>query len=158
VIDTLQRGLRWLYNTPQPDGAVLSHHGVILRTPVENRNIRLIPLPDGSGPIVVLEVARVRYDPEDGTPTNPLAPGELEAFAGALTDLGHEVIATWNGHPGASGSARLARPAHPTLTAAVGHYLAGCPEHPEKSVFCCCGWLRSDLVRRPDSAPDGSTT
>lgn len=135
----LRRGLHWLYNTEQPDDAVLQHHGETLRSQ-PNRKLTFIPTSGLAGhTVIVVAVDSVEYGP---TPQrrclNPLDAGELLAFAELLADLGEGVVRTWNGHPHFAGSLALTRPAHPSLRAAVRRYHTGCPTH--QSVFCNCGW------------------
>lgn len=130
--DVLAAGLAWLYDTPQPDGAILQHHGASL-PPVGNRWFRFIPSGWGGRVVVVVDVAKVEWidnGPNDlATPANPLEPDELDWLTCELAVLGVEVVHTWNGHPAITGSLALARPAHPSLLAAVERYRAGCPEH-----------------------------
>lgn len=146
-LPVVRSGLRWVYETEQPDSAVLQHHGEGLPS-VANRNVSFCPVGWARHVVVVLAVSKVEYGPGPGCrPENPLARGELEAFAGLLRQLGQRVVKTWNGHPWVSGSVALGRPAHPSLVAAVQRYHAGCPRH--GGVFCRCGWYgdgNSDLV------------
>ena len=139
---TLEIGLRWLYRTEQPAGAVLQHHGMPLPA-TGNRKLRFCPAGANGRPVVVINVVNVEWgDPGQG-PANPLAAGELEALAAAIAHTGTPVAQTWNGHPGITGSVGLAHRAHPTLRAAVDRYRAGCPQH--HTVFCSrqgCSWYR----------------
>lgn len=138
----LAAGLRWLYKTKQPDGALLQHHGVMLEGE-GNRSFGFVPAGADGQPVVVLYVAEIewRTDSEgDEVPANPLEPDELAHLAATLTGLGAEVTRTWNGHPACTGSVGLAKPAHPSLLAAGQLYKKGCPEHPKQGVFCGCGW------------------
>ena len=135
----LRSGLAWLYDTEQPEMAILQHHGESLSSQ-GNRSVRFIPSGWAGRVVIVVDVTKVEYgtDPRARGPLNPLAVGELDAFAGVLADLGHTVVHTWNGHPAAIGSLALAEPAHPSLRAAVSRYLAGCPRH--RTTLCRCGW------------------
>jgi hypothetical protein len=139
----LAAGLRWLYDTEQPVGAILHHSGVILRS-ADNRTFGFVPSGARQRPVVVVDVTKVEWIDrgpyEFKEPANPLEPGELEALAEQISALGFEVDGTWNGHPGIAGSIGLKRTANPSLLAAVDVYLAGCQEHPNRSVFCDCGW------------------
>jgi hypothetical protein len=138
---TVDAGLAWLYDTEQPDTAILQHHGVPLPA-VGNRRLSFCPVGFNRQPVVVVNVVTVTYIEDSLRPHNPLAAGELEALA-ALIGRSAPVSTTWNGHPAATGSIGLARPAHPSLVAAVTRYHARCPEH--DSVFCSrtgCGWYR----------------
>jgi hypothetical protein len=141
----LTAGLTWLYDTEQPDGAILHHSGESL--PAEgNRRFSFIPAGGSREAIVVVDVAHVGWvdvDPWTKAPANPLGPGELERITDALAELGARVARTWNGYPATTGSLALVRPAHPTLLAAVDRYHAGCLEHPgygRGDVFCDCDW------------------
>ena len=47
----------------------------------------------------------------------------------------------WNGAGCSSFSIGLTEFAHPNLLATVALYRKGCPDHPNRSVFCECGWF-----------------
>lgn len=134
-------GLKWLFHIEQPDGALISHHGVTLGAD-NNRRYSFTPYGYDNHPVVVASVADVKYidRKEFREFTNPIAPDELDQLSADLTAMGFGVAKTWNGHPGITGSVGLKQTAHPTLLAAVGNYQAGCQQHPGKSVFCDCGW------------------
>lgn len=160
TLDTvLTAGLRWLYDTEQPDTAWQGHHGLLLPLPAANRLYAFAPANDWKDPVVVVDVAKIEWidngPNELATPANPLETGELDALADQLRTLGVEVASTWNGHPLTSGSIGLARPAHPSLVAAVDRYRAGCLAHPQRSVFCDCDDWRAGFTRivRPELAP-----
>jgi hypothetical protein len=104
----------------------------------DNRQFGFVPAGWGGRAIVVVNIAKVEWsEGPDLLPMNPLAPGELESeIKFVLLGLGAEVVHTWNGHPGITGSLALARPAHPSLLAAVQRYRAGCPRHPGP----LCSW------------------
>ena len=72
----------------------------------------------------MVDVAHVEWGRTDTSCRYPLAADELDAFNAALSDLGAEVIRTWNGHPAIPGSLALKQPAHPTLAAAVRQHHA----------------------------------
>jgi hypothetical protein len=156
VVETLRTGLRWLYETEQLDGALLTHHGESLPAiAAVNRQFEFVPQAWNSYPVIVVAVVDVRQVQRgpDMVPGNPIRKTELTELAQALTDLGQHVVETWNGHPGTSGSLALRGPAQPTLLAAVARYRAGCPDHPEKRVFCGCGWFQRGYSRvvRPEA-------
>ncbi|MFD5221432.1 hypothetical protein ACFWMH_27705 [Streptomyces tendae] len=137
----LDAGLEWLYETVQPDDAHQQHHGIILRLPDANRWYGFSPAGVRNRPVVSVDVTKkeYRFDSDgDSIPANPLEPGELEALADELRRRGFDVDGTWNGHPGTTGSVGLARPAHPSLVAAVDRYRRGCTVHPQRGVFCDC--------------------
>lgn len=131
-------GLRWLFDTAQLDTALQQHHGQQIGS-VGNRTLRFIPSGWNGHAIVVVDVAHVDYGQPHEPPRNPLAPGELAAFADLLDGMGEDVAATWNGHPAITGSLALARPAHPSLQAAVSRYTAGCQRHGGDRL-CPCDW------------------
>lgn len=145
-IPVLLSGLEWLYETHQSGEAVLQHHGEGLAS-TGNRSVSFTPLGWCGRVVIVVDVAHVEYaSGRLGLPSNPLVAGELEAFAALLTDLGHSITKAWNGHPAVTGSLALARPAHPTMAAAVRRYLAGCLHH-GGSVSCRCGWYADGYSR-----------
>ncbi|MEU8829399.1 hypothetical protein [Streptomyces sp900116325] len=154
----LTAGLSWLYGTEQPDNA-WQHHGLLLPVPATNRLYSFIPANDWKCPVVAVDVAKIEWidngPNELKTPANPLEPGELEALAAELRTLGFKVTSAWNGHPQTTGSVGLARPAHPSLVAAVDRYRAGCLVHPGRSVFCDCDAWREGFSRivQPSLAP-----
>lgn len=125
-------GLRWLYDTEQPATAVVDHRGRRLRS-AGDRTVRFTPVGwQGRAMVLLIPTADAHGS------RRPVSAGELDAFAETLRDLGEEVVATWTGQ--SRGLAALARPAHPSLRAAVRRYEAGCPEHDADPV-CACGWL-----------------
>lgn len=130
-------GLRWLYDTPQPDTAILQHHGQALAS-VGNRHLTFVPVGWAGRVVIVLNVTRIDVG-ERWPARNPLRPDELDHLADLLDGMGETVLSRWNGHPHFNGSIALARRAHPTLAAAVQRYHAGCPAH-GGSVFCRCPW------------------
>lgn len=147
----LAAGLRWLYETEQPDGAMVFHLGTVLGDSDGSRTYGFVP--DGIGrPVVVVKVARQEWKDEgsDRVLANPIGVDELIEVAAELSKLGAKVVHTWNGHPSPTGSLALDQLAHPSLLAAVEKYSAGCPVHPQRSVFCDCGWKQAyDLAVMP---------
>ncbi|MFG3136071.1 hypothetical protein ACGFZA_07590 [Streptomyces sp. NPDC048211] len=155
----LTAGLRWLYDTEQPDDAWQGHHGLLLPLPAANRLYAFVAANDWGDAVVVVDVAKIEWidngPNELQTPANPLEPDELDVLAGELRALGVEVARTWNGHPQTTGSVGLARPAHTSLLAAVERYHAGCRVHPKRFVFCDCADWQAGFTRivRPELAP-----
>ncbi|MFJ2780216.1 hypothetical protein [Kitasatospora sp. NPDC087315] len=151
-------GLAWLYDTEQPDGAILQHHGTTLGTH-DNRHYTVTPTGAMNLPVFVVDIVDMDFDFErsEPGPRNVLAAGELAALADTLAAFGAEVRTTWNG-TGVTGSIGLRRPAHPTLTAAVDRYHARCPTH--HNVFCSdqgCTWYTDGhvLINHPTpTAPE----
>lgn len=151
-LPTILVGLRWLYDTEQPATAIHHQHGAQLAS-VDDRIVGFCPS-GWNGHVVISLTATapgrraqrrrwlsLRY-PNAMRPPHVLAPGELEAFAALLSDLGEEVVSTWSGYPGRTGSVALARPAHASLRAAVARDRAGCPEHGHADL-CDCDWSRA---------------
>lgn len=131
-VPALVVGLRWLYDTEQPSAAIVDHRGRRLQS-AGDRTVRFTPVGWQGRAVVVLipttnAHGRVR----------PVTTGELEAFADAVRDMGEDVVSTWSG--ALRGFVALARPAHPSLRAAVQRYEDGCPDH-TGSPACGCGWL-----------------
>jgi hypothetical protein len=119
-------GLRWLFDTVQPEAAMVSPGGQAIRS--GHRTLRFRPVDwQGHAVVEVLGAATA-------TDLSPRA--ELDAFVTALDDLGEEVVASWIGRRGQVRSIALARPAHPTLQAAVTRYIAGCQVHPDHQCGC----------------------
>lgn len=146
----LDAGLRWLYETEQPDDAHQQHHGIGIGHPEANRWYGFCPTGARNLPVVSVNVSKVEYKLDshgDPVPANPLEPGELDALADELRRRGFNVDDTWNGHPGVTGSVGLAWSAHPTLVAAVDRYRRGCIVHPQRSVFCDCEAWRAEGAR-----------
>ncbi|MFE3126742.1 hypothetical protein ACFXHD_25340 [Streptomyces hydrogenans] len=143
--DALKAGLRWLFDTEQPDTAIVTHLGMAIPG-AGNRWYGLCPSGADGQVVISVNVARVTWarDDQGSCPANPIAYGELAWLKGLLEHLGHTVTSTWNGFPGVSGSLALATAPHPSLTAAVDRYRAGCPRHPEAGVFCdCTAWQQA---------------
>lgn len=164
IEDVLAAGLRWLYQTEQPEDAILQHHGVTLvgdrsrSFPAINR-ARLMgfaPAAADGSVVVWTEVAGNDYD-DRAEPLHRLLPEELEVMTRMIESLGETVARTWNGHPAPTGSLALERPAHPTLAAAVKRYNQGCSDHPAKGVFCQCDWYRigREKLRLPEIGARG---
>lgn len=145
LVAVVARMLAWLYETPQPDGAMMQHHGRALGAVVGSvggaplGRIRVNATPAGVEDSVVVVVDAHRRD---------LGAGVAACVDAAFARWEVAVVDTWNGAtPGSrdyvTGSWRLAERAHPSLLAAVDAYRAGCPTH--RSVFCDddgCGWFR----------------
>lgn len=143
----LRVGLAWFYDTEQPVGALIQHHGS--RVIVGDRTIKFIPS-TRSGPAVVISVTHPHFT--DYRLDNPLVPGEMAAWSERLSALGYPVIDSWNGDGFESGSLAIGVPVHDSLQAAERLYHAGCPAHLGKSVFCGCGWYQrgNRLMVMPD--------
>ncbi|MEW2302039.1 hypothetical protein AB0958_19035 [Streptomyces sp. NPDC006655] len=153
----LDAGLGWLYDTVQPDDAHQQHHGTSIGLPEYNRYYGFCP--DGAEhlPVVVINIGKIRFLP-GRLQEHPLTPCELDDLAAELERRGVPVRATWNGFPASTGSVGLARPAHPTLVAAVERYHRGCTVHPERRVFCDCEHWRAEgarIIRPRHPTPEG---
>lgn len=131
----LASGLHWLYEQEQREGAIISHHGTVLREGV--RVYSFIPHGPGRESVVAVDAKDTDWDPLAGVYRKPLPVNEVSAVAELLADLGHVVIDWWNGNGKCDTvSFRLSREPHPSLAASVARYLAGCPEHGT----CLCSW------------------
>lgn len=119
-------GLRWFFDTVQPDGAMVSAGGQVLRS--GRRTLRFRPV-DWQGHAVIEIVGSAGAG-------DPSPRAELGAYAQALDDMGEDVVVSWIGRRGQVRSIALARPVHPTLRTAVDRYVAGCSEHPGHQCAC----------------------
>ena len=74
----VRSGLAWLYDTEQPERAILQHHGESLASQ-GNRSVRFIPSGWAGRVVIVVDVTKVEYgtDRRARGPLNPLAAGEL---------------------------------------------------------------------------------
>ncbi|WP_328721779.1 hypothetical protein OHT52_21310 [Streptomyces sp. NBC_00247] len=137
-ISILSAGLRWLYTTEQPEGALVSHRGETLIG--DDRTYRFVPQGAAQLPVVVASVRCPQHRRDaigDLVPANPLDVNEVYAVLTDLAMLGTTVAATWNGYPSHSVSLGLVAPAHPSLLAALERDRAGCPDHAGQLL---CNW------------------
>lgn len=125
--DLLTEGLRWLHDTPQPASAIIDSRGAAALTP-RNRIIRWVPLAWGWKASIIVDVAHVEWGLSGG-PLNPMPSSEILALAVELHHHGADIIDIRCRTTGLTGTIALARPAHPTLRAAVRRYMQGCPLH-----------------------------
>lgn len=148
----LAAGLTWLYDTDQPDGAILQHHG--LSNGDQHRGYRFIPQGYGARPVVVVDVIEQEWDGTGDSYRclNSLGRGEAADLAALIDSFGVPVASRWNGAPGSvTASIGLELPARPSLVAAVSRYRAGCSIHDD--VFCDrdgCTWYRDGRQRVVD--------
>lgn len=159
----LAAGLAWLYDTEQPEGAILSHHGV--SKAAGEHSFRFIGEAADGLPAIVVELVNPRYSYPGGdrhldTPIGKVLPRQL---AETIADLGHHVGDQWNWGNSTSGSLGLVGRAHPTLRGGLARYRSGCPEH--RTVFCGgwqaspgqedCTWMSTGrkLIVEPDWPP-----
>lgn len=150
-LDTVWTGLNWLYTTEQADDeSIVSHHGIYAPV-VEGRRYGFIPSGARARPVIVVEVAKPRYNESLSNPKllNPLEPGEMAVLQARIETWEHEIDSCWNGDGYASGSVGLATPAHPSLLAALERQRKGCPDHP-KQILCSwdgCPWHRTHIAK-----------
>lgn len=137
-LPALLLGLRWLYDTSQPATAVQDPRGQHLHTPAA-RTVYFIPSGASGHVLIIIEANPDKPDLDGHHIGRTLAPGELAAFADLIEDLGETVISTYNGYPGSIAALALARPAHPTLLAAVTRFSDGHHPH-ELHEPCQCHW------------------
>jgi hypothetical protein len=154
-MNILAAGIRWLYGTEQPDGAIQQHLGISIPDVPANRLYGFCPSGSGALPVVSVQVSRPVFSRPGpyGEIVNGIGLHELDDIRAELAVLDVEVSHTWNGHPGISGSLGLTVEAHPSLLAAVARYRAGCPNHPGK-ILCSwdgCPWFGTGdaLIVRP---------
>ncbi|GAB4914499.1 hypothetical protein MAHJHV34_49250 [Mycobacterium avium subsp. hominissuis] len=125
--DLLTEGLHWLHDTPQPASAIIDSRGAAALTP-RNRIIRWVPLAWGWKASIIVDVAHVDWGLSGG-PLNPMPGSEILALAVELHHRGADIIDIRCRTTGLTATIALARPAHPTLRAAVRRYMQGCPLH-----------------------------
>ncbi|MGH3556011.1 MAG: hypothetical protein ACRDTK_00560 [Mycobacterium sp.] len=124
----LRAGLDWLYNTVQPDTAIIDPRNTT--TAAGHRVINFMPLGWASKASVIVEVAHVAWGLGPGAgPLNPMPPAELDQLATHVTASGTEVDEVRCAPRPLVGTITLTRDAHPTLRAAVARFNAGCPIH-----------------------------
>jgi hypothetical protein len=123
----LRAGLAWLFDTDQPDGAIIQHHGCT-SPEVDNRWYRFCPVGHAAATVVIVEVAHYKWRADRPEPA--IEPDEMGKLVAAIEALNVRVASTWNGAGLTSGSVGLVRPAGPSLAAAVKRYHAGCLKHP----------------------------
>lgn len=152
VEQVLAAGLRWIFDTEQPDGAMVSYHGYSRL--VDDVVYGFCGRGADDLPVVTLNRLAPIYGDDDLL--NPLTSDELLPVPVLLLRLGHPANRFWNSADpaalrGDTGSFGLAQPAHPSLIAALDRYRAGCPVH--HTVFCGapgqqeCTWLRDGYAR-----------
>ncbi|MGX9674126.1 hypothetical protein [Mycobacterium sp. HM-7] len=109
-------GLRWLFDTEQPAGAVQCPAGDSLPS-VDGRAFRFIPVDrDGRAALGIAVTTGIAGDAIGGH--------EAADFIDLLEGMGEEVLAINSVAAGAFYVLTLARPAHPTLRSAVVRYRA----------------------------------
>lgn len=132
-------GLRWLFDTEQPIGAVQCPAGDSLPS-VGGRGFRFIPSDrDGRA---ALGIAVTTGDTIGGH--------EVAGFIDLLEEMGEEVVAVDAIAAGSFCRLTLARAAHPTLRRAVARYRADHLEHANASPFGPA--RRSDVVNAVSAA------
>ncbi len=107
-------GLRWLFDTEQPAGAVQSPGGDGLPS-VGGRAFRFVPSDrSGHAAVGIAVISSVAGDVIDGH--------EVAGFIDLLESAGEEIVAVEVIAAGSYCTMRLAREAHPSLRSAVSHY------------------------------------
>ncbi|GFG83159.1 MULTISPECIES: hypothetical protein [Mycobacterium] len=128
-------GLQWLLDTEQPETALVSRHGQVLRS-VGNRVMRFLPLGFDGRAAVFLYVERPEWSVER-KPRHLLARNEINDLADLVTDCGEQVEARWLCDPRVSCAVALRTPVHPSLLAAVERFEAGCPKRAHRGALVC---------------------
>jgi len=147
--DVLAAGLTWLYDTAQPDGAIIQHQG-LTHAAGSRLKLSFVPMPD---PVIVIDIVDAQYGTDvEKTLRNPLTADECTEVEQLLAELGRPPFHRWNGAGCETGSFRLADPIHPTLEAARKKYHDGCPDH--TGPLCSwdgCPWYPTgnDLIVKP---------
>jgi hypothetical protein len=139
-LPVLLLGLKWLYDTPQPPGAIQDPGGDTLIS-AGARVLTFVPSGPGGG-------GALRIDTTE--PQNPITATELAAFADLLDGMGEDVVSI--SADAAGNLCALARPVHPTLRAAAARYPAGCVVPADASTVSL-----SDLRRSTRRAHHGTT-
>ncbi|WAJ48032.1 hypothetical protein OK015_28710 (plasmid) [Mycobacterium sp. Aquia_216] len=147
----LRAGLRWLYATEQPAGALVERRGAKITT--ADRALRFLPLGLDGNPLIVVDLLSVRWGVgELSPPLNALPADELPTLATELAELAIPTSALH--YHGITGTIALDAPAHPSLQEAVHRYDRGCPWHhtqvceaPLRHGGKACSW-HSDGHRR----------
>lgn len=149
----LGRYIAWLYDdTPQPDGAMIMHHGLYVASEQPRlQGWSVTPRGFEKRPVVVFN-ARTSYDRVADTWEGLWTADEVDALR-AMVARHADIEREWNGAGAPSVSFQLARPSAGPVGNLVETYLAGCPEH--STVFCssrgCDWWPRGrGLARTPE--------
>lgn len=133
----LRTGLDWLYNTVQPDSAIIDPHNTA--STVGHRAIKFTPLGWAHKASVIIEVADVVWGLGPGAgPLNPMPPAELDQLAAHITALGAPVKEVRCDPRPLVGTITLAQDAHPALRVAVARFNTGCPIHASRRCWLPC--------------------
>ncbi|MCB0138261.1 MAG: hypothetical protein KDD75_24385 [Caldilineaceae bacterium] len=152
----LVSGLRWLYDTEQPRGALLRPGGVAL-PPVRGRWYIFAPGVRNPGAAIIVQ-AEIAGPPDLAKELDAAELADLAALVTKLTGIDARVTSV----PGARvGRVDLDAAAHPSLVDAVGRYLAGCPTHRQhgcghtRGAQAPCRWYADGFARlvQPDPVP-----
>jgi hypothetical protein len=156
----LSAGLRWLYQTVQPDDALVDWRGAALT--VTGRRLRFLPVVTTGTPLIVADADLLRWRAHTTcVALNTLPVDELPCLAAQLAVLG--INAGQRHYHSVTGVIALDVPAHPSLRAAVQRYRRGCPHH--RGVMCdasirhgghSCTWRAEGrrAARWPDADAD----
>lgn len=140
VAPTLEAGHRWLFDTVQPDGALMRPAGVTAPV-IAGRRFTFVPAAEPRSTAAIV----VRPD-QSGTTgaVKKLRDPDLEALAAHITDLGTAAGVVWSLSKSIA-MIRTMRKAHPSLVAAVTRYQSGCPVHQGSSCGVPgarpCAWI-----------------
>lgn len=154
LLNALKTGLDWTWTSEHPDGALMQHHGIYAGNRFLGGRLSLSICPQGfrgAGVVVVCNVADKRYDASHNL-LNPWTKDEIDLLRSLVAACGSDVVDEWNGVGCDTASFSPARRASRGVMRLVETYHKGCPKHPEKRVFCDCGWYRRghDKVKLPE--------
>lgn len=115
----LEPGLRWLFDTVQPDGAEVDPHGEWVKADGYMFSFRpSVPGTQGPpGPTVVISAVDERSAAESGH--NVFTMQDVDNVWWVLDSLEHPVVNVWNGVGNPTASFKMDGSAHPSLLAAV---------------------------------------
>jgi hypothetical protein len=157
---SLRVGLKWIWESDHPKGALISHHGIHADGQFWNGRVNMSICPQGyrAGAVVVFNLAnrQMKEWADHYELLNPFTKEEIDQLREAVSSCGSEVVDEWNGVGSDTVSFSPARRAGKGVMALVDKYHKGCQrtgkEHRTGSVFCKCGWFTGGeaLVDKPE--------
>lgn len=144
VKTAIVQGVAWMYETQQPEGALLPAQGFVIPVPDEQRTVSLHPLGAHDRPVIVV----AHTDPEQSLRRN-----EIKTLATWCQRMRISVRNVWEHHPCHGGTVELGKRSHPTLAQASRAYGDGCPEHGYRTDPACDWYTRGYALLRTPSLP-----